>query len=447
MSLLSLFFMAIVVVQGGQVEATPDQRPYEPRGAAIEAFYARDAELLMSGPAGTGKSRALLEVLHLRASKYPGSRHLIARKTRASLTESGLVTFEEKVLPQNSPVRSGPQRRYRQVYTYPNGSEVIVAGMDDPARIMSTEFDTIFAQEAIELREEDWDNLTTRLRNGVLPYQVLNADCNPGSPRHWLKKRCEAGKCRLLESRHEDNPLLFAKSGLTEYGSAYLSKLDNLSGVRYLRLRKGLWVMAEGMVYTDWDPAIHLIDRFDIPESWPRYWVVDFGFTNPFCWQAWAEDPDGRLYRYREIYRTKSLVEDLAPLILASVAGDPVPAAIVCDHDAEDRATLERHLKIGTIAAYKSISDGLQAVAGRLRKAKDGKPRLFLLRDSLVERDLDLAEAKKPCCTEEEVESYVWAENATGVKETPVGRDNHGMDCLRYIVAYVDLQSSQGVYV
>jgi predicted transcriptional regulator len=39
---------------------------------------------------------------------------------------------------------------------------------------------------------------------------------------------------------------------------------------------------------------------------------VDFGYTNPFVMQWWAEDPDGRLYLYREIYRTRRLVEDHA---------------------------------------------------------------------------------------------------------------------------------------
>jgi hypothetical protein len=59
--------------------------------------------------------------------------------------------------------------------------------MDNPDRIMSTEFDTVFVQEATELTETDWENLTTRLRNFVLPYQQLTADCNSGSPSHWLK--------------------------------------------------------------------------------------------------------------------------------------------------------------------------------------------------------------------------------------------------------------------
>src|SRR5215510_938058 len=269
---MGFFFSLLmaIVIASGNVLASPDNRPYEPIGAALDAFYSRAPELLLAGAAGTGKSRCLLELMHLRASKYPGSRHLITRKTRASLSESGLVTFEEKVLPPTSRSKGNSKRRYRQVYEYPNGSEIVVAGMDNPDRIMSTEFDTVFVQEATELTETDWENLTTRLRNFVLPYQQLTADCNPGSPSHWLKVRADRGVVLLLPSVHEDNPTLFnrASGEWTEAGRAYhLAKLENLTGVRRLRLLKGLWAMAEGMVYSDvWTPAIHLIDRFEIPE-------------------------------------------------------------------------------------------------------------------------------------------------------------------------------------
>lgn len=404
----------------------------------------------MSGPAGTGKSRALLEKLHLCASKYAGMRGLIVRKTRASLTESGLVTWEEKVLPAHSFVKQGGKRRYRQSYSYANGSEVIVGGMDDPNRVMSTEYDLILCLEATELAEEDLENLTTRLRNGVMPYQQLAADCNPGGPMHWLKKRCDRQVTRLLESRHEDNPTLFDADGnITPGGLAYISKLDNLTGARKLRLRHGIWAMSEGMVYADvWDPAVHLVYRREIPREWSRVWVVDFGFTNPFVWQCWAIDDDGRMYRMAEIYQTKTLVEDHAKTILAwqREHEEPSPIAVVCDHDAEDRATLEKHLGYSTTAAHKAVSEGIQAVASRMRIAGDDKTRLLLLRDSLLAVDQDLIEAKKPTCCEEEVEGYVWAEGAAGTKEQPVKKDDHGLDCVRYAVAYVDVQMSQGVF-
>lgn len=91
------------------ISAPPaESRPYTPYGAAGQLFYARAAEVLLAGPAGTGKSRACLEKLHLAAMKYPGMRGLIVRKTRESLSESGLVTFEDKVLPEQSRLKEGP---------------------------------------------------------------------------------------------------------------------------------------------------------------------------------------------------------------------------------------------------------------------------------------------------------------------------------------------------
>lgn len=431
---------------------TKAQRPYRPYGAAETLLYAKDQEIILDGPAGTGKSRACLEKLHICAAKYAGMRGLIARRTRESLTESGLVTFEDRVLPEGSPIKAGPKREQRHVYRYPNGSELVVSGLDQTSKIMSSEYDLIYVQEVRELAEGDWEDLTSRLRNGVMPYQQIIGDTNPDVPTHWIRQRSARGVLRLLPSRHEDNPSVTP---------GYMATLDALSGVRYKRLRLGLWVAAEGQVYDGWDPAKHMLDRGaitgdplnPIPRSWPRTLAVDFGFSNPFACQWWAEDPDGRLYRYREIYRSHRLVEDHAHHIRACSAGEPRPGAVICDHDAEDRATLEKHLSCNcrdaggpplgllTTPAFKEVRPGIQAVATRLRVLPDGKPRLFLLRGSLVERDPSLDERKLPACTEEEFESYVWVSGRANpdANELPLKKDDHGMDDTRYMVAARDL--------
>ena len=79
---------------------------YNPRGACSDIFKHREPELVIAGPAGTGKSRAILEKLHLMALKYPQARILMLRKTRRRLTESGMVTYWQKIGP-NSMVCSG----------------------------------------------------------------------------------------------------------------------------------------------------------------------------------------------------------------------------------------------------------------------------------------------------------------------------------------------------
>jgi PBSX family phage terminase large subunit len=420
----------------------PEHRPYRPVGKALDLLHYKGTEVVMSGPAGTGKSRAGLEKLHLCAEKYAGMRGLIVRKTRESLTEAALVTWEQHVVPAGHPIlAAGGQRRMRQAYQYPNGSSIVVGGLDKAQKVMSTEYDTIYVQEGIELVVEDWESLTTRLRNGKMPYQQLLADTNPDSPTHWLKRRCDAGKTLLLESRHEDNPILFDpdRREWTARGKAYIAMLEGLTGPRLQRLRYGRWVQAEGVVYEGWDAAVHLVNRFDLRPEWDRFLAIDFGYTNPFVCQWWARDPDGRLYRYREIYHTRRLVEDHARQIKALSVGEPAPLAIICDTDAEDRATLEKYLGQSTVAAAKTVTDGIQAVAERLRPAGDGKPRLFFLRDSLVERDPCLTDAKKPCCTEEEFDSYCWNQKEKRRKDDePVKLNNHGQDAMRYLVMHAD---------
>lgn len=433
------------------------EHSYTARGAALELFRRKDAEVVLSGPAGTGKSRACLEKLHALALMNPGMRGLIVRKTQVSMTNTALVTFREHVLPEA--LRAGLVSWYggskaeAACYRYSNGSAINVGGMDKPTRIMSSEYDTVYVQEAIELSVVDWDAITTRLRNGKISFQQLIADTNPDTETHWLKQRANEGKTVMLESRHADNPVLWDEvlGVWTERGESYMAVLNNLTGVRLLRLRDGLWVAAEGIIFEQWDARTHLITMRDVPKghipnAWPRYWTVDFGFTNPFVLQCWAEDPDGRLYLYREIYHTKRLVEDHAAQILSLVTRngkwmEPKPEAIICDHDAEDRATLEKHLGMDTIAAHKSVSDGIQAVSARMKPAGDGKPRIFILRDALVERDTALAEAKKPTCTAEEIGGYVWNPD----KDEPVKKDDHGCDALRYTVAECDLGNRPNV--
>lgn len=423
---------------------------FKPRGAAKALFAARDPEVLVVGAAGTGKSRACLEKVHLACLRNPGMKALIVRKTQVSLASTALDTFRKYVIPEALLVGAvvfhggGPQDPPQ--YRYSNGSTITIGGMDRPTRIMSSEYDLIYVQEATELTIDDWEALTTRLRNWRLSFQQLLADCNPDRPKHWLKLRADAGKVRMLTSLHEDNPVLFSDEGkITVSGAAYMSKLDALTGVRKERLRWGRWAAAEGIIYEDWSEPIHLIDRFPIPQSWPRHWGVDFGYTNPFVCQQWAEDPDGRLILYREFYYTRRTVDVHAKTILARLLDhrdnwiEPMPRYIVCDHDAEGRAVFSRELGIGTVAANKKVTEGIQATQRRMRPAGDGKPRLMIMRDSLVERDPELVDAKLPTCTEEEIPAYIWDSTTKTLKETPVKANDHGCDTMRYVVADRDL--------
>jgi phage terminase large subunit len=428
-------------------------------GSALQLFGCRRSEVLLSGAAGTGKSRACLEKLHAMALQNPGMRGLIVRKTAVSLTSSALVTYQKIVaaeaIASGEVVFYGGSRQEAAGYRYGNGSFLTIAGLDKSSRIMSTEFDTIYCQEATELDENDWESLTTRLRNGVVSFQQLLADCNPGPPQHWLNQRCTRGQTVMIPCRHEDNPRLYDDGEWTAEGAAYLAILEALTGVRYLRLRKGLWAAAEGIIYDTFDPAVHLHKHIGVPPAdWVRYLAVDFGYRNPFAALFIAVDHDNRMYVYREVYMTGRLVEDHARQILALIKRgdghqpDQMPREVICDHDAEDRATLERHLGLSTVAAHKAVSEGIQAVQSRLKVDATGKPGLYLCRDALVERDPALEQAHKPLCLQDEILEYAWDMSAVRggkqgagdtLKEQPFKENDHSCDALRYAVAAIDL--------
>jgi phage terminase large subunit len=141
------------------------------------------------------------------------------------------------------------------------------------------------------------------------------------------------------------------------------------------------------------------------------------------------------MYLYKEIFQTQVLLEDHAKLILELLKNEPKPKMIITDHAAQERKILEKYLKLPITLANKKINEGIQAVSSRLIVRDNGKPRIYLCENAVVHRDNSLEESKKPCSTLEEITGYVWNKE----KDTPVDKDNHGMDAMRYMVAQLDL--------
>lgn len=407
------------------------------RGAAALAQSATQHEWILAGPAETGKTFATMWRLDTLLKTQPHSKYTLVRKVAADIVPTVLQTYLRTVeLSGSGAVPYGGSQP--QWFDYPNGARLYLAGMDRPEKVLSGERDGFCVNQAEELNLDDWELMTTRAtgRGAVTKTPMVFGDCNPGPPNHWIINR---PTLQVLYSRHEDNPTLYdGHCTLTEQGNRTMAVLDALTGIRHKRLRLGLWVAAEGVVYEEYDRAIHLIDRFSIPSDWRRIRVVDFGYTNPFVCQWWAMDYDNRMYLYRELYQTQTTVTQHAKEI-KRLTGDEWIEATVCDHDAEDRATLEEN-GIVTMAARKPISVGIDAVKERLAINGDGKPRIYVLRNSLVSADAHLIEQKLPTSTEQEIEGYMWHKFQDGKpnKEMPVDKDNHGMDALRYAVMYVD---------
>src|SRR5579875_209651 len=420
-----------------------ERAPYQPFGASRIAWRSRRPELLLCGPADTGKSRSILEKLHYCADKYPNSRLLMVRKTRKSLGQTAMVTYEKKVLPQGWLGSLIHFSTVDQQYEYPNGSIIAVGGMDNAEKVLSSEWDMIYPQEATELSGNGWETLSMRLRYGAMPYQQLIGDCNPGPPTHWLKQRCDLGLTKMLESRHVDNPSITPER---------LARLKALTGVRYLRYYLGQWAAAEGMVYEQWDSALHKASKKQLlawgiltedgkpgPAVKQVLASVDWGYTNPGVILVWFVDGDGRMYLIREIYMTQK-VDDWWVARGKEMKATFGVGAFHCDPAEPAYITKFRSNGLNAIEATNDIAPGISAVQSRLQIAGDGRPRLYVYEFSLPERDETLVNAHKPFCSEGEILEYVWpkAQDGKPIKEVPVDLNNHAMDCWRYAAMAVD---------
>ena len=288
--------------------ATEWRADYSFHGGNRAAILCRDPEVILSGPADTGKTLALCWKVNALAAKYPKARLVIARKRQTDVYPTVLQTFMHQVL--------GPDRRAwpcalyggenkPEWFDYPNGSRVWVAGLDKPGKVLSAPLDVIYVNQAEEATLGDWETLGTRTtgRAGNIPYGQLIGDCNPEYHLHWILQRRTAGKLTFIESAHRDNPELYnPETGeITPAGVERIGRLDRLTGSRRLRLRVGVWAPPEGAIYGDvFDEDRHKVAPFAVPIHWPRYVGVDpFGDRIAAVWVAW--DPGGQvLHVYRE---------------------------------------------------------------------------------------------------------------------------------------------------
>jgi hypothetical protein len=436
--------------QAAVLSRPKERAPYQPFGGARRAWTSGHPEVLLCGPADTGKSRGIIEKLHYCADKYPNARILMVRKTRKSLGQTAMVTYEKKVLPHGWLGSLIHFNTTEQQYEYPNGSIIAVGGMDNPDKVLSSEWDMIYPQEATELSENAWETLSIRCRNGAMPYQQLIGDCNPGAPTHWLKRRCDRGATKYLVSRHADNPSITQER---------IERLKRLTGVRYKRYYLGLWAAAEGVVYEEWDEAIHKVSMAEL-KAWRVYHEdgvlnrqvirhviagVDWGWKNAGVIGIYGIDGDQRMYLLREIYRSR---RDINWWIEQGqrVQREFGIELFVCDPSMPAYISQFNGAGLNAIGAINDIAPGISCLRSRLKVQGDSRPRFFVYEYALEDMDELLDAENKPYCLEQEIDSYVYPQDKDGhpLKEVPVDEHNHALDEARYVTMHLD-NGSNGI--
>lgn len=253
------------------------------------------------------------------------------------------------------------------------------------------------------------------------PNAKLFATTNPDTPMHWLNKK-------YIERGHELNMLLmtFLIDDNTFLDPNYVEELKKeYVGVFYDRFIRGLWVVAEGLVYPRFSKADNVTE--DIPESGTYYISIDYGTLNPFSAGLWCVS-DGKAVRIKEYYHsgrdTKRQLTDeeyhaaLEKLIqytdsegilqeyeIDRVVIDPSAASFI--------ACIRRHGKFRVKHAVNAVVDGIRNVTSML----NGQ-RLFIhssCKDSIKEFGL-----------------YSWDDKAH--EDKVIKENDHAMDDIRYFV-------------
>lgn len=401
-----------------------ERKPYRPVGAIMEVFRAREREVVVEGPADTGKSRGCIEKVHGCCEKYPGARWAFVRKTRKSLTTTAMVTYERWVRPDGASHLWGDQE-----YRYPNGSRIYLLGLDEPNRIQSMELDGAFVQQAEEVGVEDWEILSKCVtgRGAVMPYVQLLADMNPVDPSFHLYAREAAGVTRFIQATHADNPSITPER---------IAALDALTGYRYQRLRLGLRVAAEGMYFEEWNPEEHVVEPFKVPAHWVRWTAVDYGFAAPFCCLFFARNPSTRVvYVTRELYAPGLRDTQQADLITARIAQEraglriPDDARLYVRHAADPSMFAKRNE-----SGQPSIADEYARRGIRLMPAPNSRRNGWAtVRRALAEKRLRVFATcanlirTLPAMVVDPLDPEDLADEVKGVKT-----EDHAVDALRY---------------
>ena len=233
--------------------------------------------------------------------------------------------------------------------------------------------------------------------------------CNPESPQHWFYlewiRRHRERNALYLHFEMADNPGLSAKT-IERYQSMF-------TGVFYDRYIRGLWVLAEGLVY-DFFGEEQIVD--EVPDKGEYYISCDYGTLNPFSAGLWCWDGKTatRIQEYyysgRESQRNKTDEEYYTEL--EALAGDlPVRAVVVDPSAASFIETIRRHGRFKVRKAHNEVVPGIMTTARMLR---DGTVKVHLsCKDAIREFGL-----------------YRWDDKAA--EDRPVKENDHAMDDIRY---------------
>ena len=303
---------------------------WQPQPKQIAFMQRPEFECLYGGAAGGGKSDALV-VEALRQVHIPHYKGLILRKTYPQLTE--LIDKSLLIYP-----RAIPGARYNSTthtWTFPSGAKIVFGSMNhkqDRINYQGKAYDFIGFDELTHFEYDEYTYLYSRCRpNGPGTRCYVRATTNPGGKGHnWVKDRFitaappmtpivedvevtdNKGKTMHIKRDRIFVPAtVFDNQKLLDNDPSYIASLGMMPEAEKRALLYGDWNSFSGQVFNEWrnDPAhyddrlwTHVVNPFSIPDTWPIYRGMDWGYAKPFSIGWYAVAPGGCLYRIRELY-------------------------------------------------------------------------------------------------------------------------------------------------
>ena len=294
------------------------------------------------------------------------------------------------------------------------GRKIYLEGVNDAraeSKIRGMTLQGAYCDEITLFAEDFFSMLLSRLSESGAK---LFGTTNPDSPNHWFK-------VNFIDRQGEIDIFVmqFLIDDNTFLDSNYVEELKKeYTGVFYDRFIRGLWVIAEGLVYPMFDKKRHILDECEEPKDkhFEYYISIDYGTINPCSMGLWRLE-EGRVVRVKEVYydskrKKKQLTDEEYYSMLDDLAGDKSIIAVVVDPSAASFIeTIRRHGKFNVRKANNDVIDGIRVTGSMLQNMK-----LFFgkdCEDSIREFGL-----------------YRWDEKAPA--DRVVKEFDHAMDDIRY---------------
>ena len=341
------------------------------------------------GGTRSGKTYAILQWLIVRAIQEKQD-ITVVRKTVPSLKRTVMKDFKD-ILLEIGIFTEDSYNQSERFYKFNNGSLISFLNTDDPEKLRGVKSDILFIDEASEVDEESYFQLSIRCSGPII--LALNPTI---SPYHWIRQMED---CDRFVTTYKDNP--------------YLPK-EMVTAIEDLQLKNPkYWTIYGKGEYAPNDKAIF---NFQIVDEVPICELVafgmDFGFSNDPTTLVAVHKSGDMLYLRELMYETGLVTNDIVKKLQDFNVGRTTE--IWCD--SADPRLIEEIYRSGLNAkAVKKGPDSIKFGIGVLQ-------------------NYGICVDKKSQNLINELYSYQWATDKYGyVLDKPEGGLDHLIDAARYV--------------